>query len=137
MLKTFMAAVWLASLPASDNCPAGALAFTETRLFMGQDIGGAATVSEADWHAFLKAEVIPRFPDGFTVLDGAGYWKGCKKLDTQGVCERSKLLLIQYAPSEPVNEKMLNVMDAYIAKFQQQAVMRSDRQVCTWFYGGK
>jgi Protein of unknown function (DUF3574) len=124
------------------DCAPGFEALRETRLFMGRDIKGTREVSDADWRAFVKAEVIPRFPDGFTVFDGAGYWRGCEGMATpnpsqNGVCEKSKLLLIQYAPSEKASSAVSAIAQAYITAFSQQAVMRSDTQVCTQFISGK
>ena len=41
---------------------------------LGKREGG--TISDADWAAFLDAEVTPRFPAGLTVLSGYGQWRG-------------------------------------------------------------
>jgi len=35
-----------------------------------------ATVSEEDWQRFLNVEVTPRFPDGLTVYDVYGQYRG-------------------------------------------------------------
>jgi Protein of unknown function (DUF3574) len=134
--------ILVGSVEDEASCPEGSMALRETRLFMGRDIKGRREVSEDDWRAFVKAEVIPRFPDGFTVFDGAGFWRGCEGMAAQsnsqgGVCEKSKLLLIQYAPSEKASSAVSAIAQAYIKSFQQEAVMRSDTQVCTQFISGK
>jgi hypothetical protein len=58
------------------DCPAGHEARTTARLFFGRNIGGAPGVSDADFTKFLDEEVTPRFPDGLTVIDGGGQWRG-------------------------------------------------------------
>ena len=44
-------------------------------LFFGRNIPGRAPVSEAEWADFVARVITPNFPDGFTVLDGAGQWR--------------------------------------------------------------
>lgn len=118
-------------------CPPHTLAWTETRLFFGRDVGATGEVSDQQWRDFTINEIIPRFGDGFTVLDGAGYWRGpgCEPANValNGGCEKSKVLLVQYAPSDEANSKLKAIADAYIKRFNQQAVMRSDAPVCTQF----
>ena len=57
---------------------------------------GRTRVSETKWARFLAAEVTPRFPDGFTVLDAKGQWRapGSQKISR----ERSKVLMIAMPP---------------------------------------
>jgi len=124
-----------------QRCIKDTLAWTETRLFMGRDIhpsAGGGEVSDAQWQAFADAEVIPRFSDGFTVVDAAGYWKGegCKAANLPGGCERTKVLLIQHPESDEADKKLEAISNAYRTQFKQQAVMRSDHKVCTQFYSG-
>ncbi len=117
--------------------PPNTIAWTETQLFFGRDIGATGEVSDEQWRDFTVAEIIPRFGDGFTVLDGAGYWRGpgCEPANVAlaGGCEKSKILLVQYAPSDEADSKLKAIADAYIKRFNQQAVMRSDSSVCTQF----
>ncbi|MFX5510465.1 DUF3574 domain-containing protein, partial [Acinetobacter baumannii] len=44
-------------------------------LFFGRDIAGQGRVSQAQWSAFLRETVTPRFPDGLTVLPASGQWR--------------------------------------------------------------
>ena len=43
-------------------------------MFFGRDIAGRAPVSDAEWTGFAGTEVTPRFPEGFTVVQGSGQW---------------------------------------------------------------
>lgn len=146
MLKTIKVAPILllsvlVSLRASAliSCPPSTLAWTETRLFFGRDIGATGEVTPEQWRDFTVVEIIPRFGEGFTVLDGAGYWKGesCRAVMVDGGCEKAKILLVQYPPSPDADAKLKAIAGAYIKRFDQEAVMRSDSAVCTQFISGK
>lgn len=123
------------------SCPPGAVAWTETRLFFGRDMGASGEVSAEQWRRFVVKEITPRFSDGFTVLDAAGYWRGpgCEPADVSlsGGCEKTKVLLVQYEPGTGADAKLTAIADAYIDAFNQQAVMRSDSPVCTRFVTGE
>lgn len=122
---------------AHPVCPSSTLAWTESRLFFGRDIGDVGEVSPEQWRRFTIDEIIPRFGDGFTVLDASGYWRGegCKPGDVElsGGCEKTKLLLVQYPSSPEADAKLKAIAAAYIKQFSQEAVMRSDSAVCTQF----
>jgi hypothetical protein len=49
-------------------------------------------VAEMRWRGFLDREVTPRFPDGLTVLDAYGQWRGSPKEEPTRL--RSKMLVI-------------------------------------------
>ncbi len=121
-------------------CPPNNLAWKETRLFFGRDIGDRDEVSDQEWKDFAVTEVIPRFGDGFSVYDVAGYWQGesCQAhhVTLEGGCEKTKILMIQYAPSDEAEAKLQAITQAYITRFDQEAVMRSDTPVCTQFISG-
>ncbi len=139
---TFLSYILDVPVLAHPICPVGTFAWTETRLFFGRDIGDVGEVTPAQWRDFATAEIIPRFGDGFTVLDASGYWRGegCKPDEIEagdaelaGGCEKTKLLLVQYPPSAEADAKLNAIARAYIDRFKQEAVMRSDSAVCTRF----
>jgi len=61
------------------------------QLFFGRNIGDKPGVTDADFARFMAEEVTPRFPDGLTVLDGGGQWRG---EENKLIREASKLVLI-------------------------------------------
>ena len=65
-----------ASQAGASSCPAGFEEFAEYRLFFGRNHRNLEVVSDTAWREFLAAEITPRFPDGLTVLDAAGQWRG-------------------------------------------------------------
>ena len=107
-------------------------AWQETRLYLGQSIPDGREVEPGQWRAFLDAVVVPRFPDGFTVLDGAGFWRDRETTETGS--ERSKVLVVLHDDGAASRRALEEIAADYIARFDQQAVLRSDRAVCVNFY---
>ncbi len=99
--------------------------FYRTELYFGTDKADGGKVSEDDWNNFLEREVTPRFPDGFTVLDGFGQYK-----DASGkiVREASKVLILFYPKKarKAVNSKIEEIRASYKIQFQQESVLRLD-----------
>ena len=99
---------------------------SETIYFGTNKPGG--TVSEEEWRRFLAEAVTPRFPDGLSVWQASGQWRG-----KSGVIERehSQVLSLIHVDS-PKDEKGLSeVISAYKSKFNQEAVLRVSNTVCT------
>lgn len=46
------------------------------QLFFGRNMPGGQVVSDSAWINFLSEVVTPRFPDGLTVFQAAGQWRG-------------------------------------------------------------
>lgn len=103
----------------------------ETQLFFGLSKPNGGTVSERDWQAFVTAEIAPRFPEGFSVLDGAGFWRDAATKKT--ISEKSRLVVRLHADGAAADAAIGAIVDSYKTRFQQDAVMRVDRPVCTQF----
>jgi hypothetical protein len=108
--------------------------WVRTELFFGTAKPDGTAVSDAEWDAFLDAEITPRFPDGLTVLSGNGQWQ---EEDGDIVEERSKIVVLLYprAAVDESNAEIEQIRTAYETQFQQQSVLRADddRPVCTSF----
>lgn len=116
-------------LPAS-HCAGPAQALVEDQLFFGQSIPGGATVSDAQWQAFLRDEATPRFPQGLSVVDAAGQWRGD---DGTIVREDTRVLILVRADDAAGNAAAQAIADAYKTQFAQESVMRLTRPVCARF----
>ncbi len=79
-------------------------------------------VSAADWRGFLDREVTPRFPDGLSVVDVYGQWKG--KTQTTPERLRSKMLIIDYPDTAENRAKIEAIRSAWKLKTGDQSVMR-------------
>lgn len=118
-----------APTPASAVCRAGA-AMERLELLFGMGKRDGGTISDADWAAFLDAEVTPRFPDGLTVLSGYGQWRGDSGKLTR---EASRVLLVWYKPAPDTEHKIEAIRTAYRERFSQDSVMRVDSRSCVSF----
>ena len=118
-----------APVPATAVCRAGA-AMERLELLFGMGKHDGSTISDADWAAFLDAEVTPRFPDGLTVLSGYGQWRGDSDTLTR---EASRVLLVWYKPAPDTEHKIEAIRTAYRERFSQDSVMRVDGGSCVSF----
>ncbi|MBM3643347.1 MAG: DUF3574 domain-containing protein [Alphaproteobacteria bacterium] len=96
-------------------------------LFFGRALPGGGEVSDADWNAFLASEVSPRFPDGLSVLDVAGQYRG---RDGKIVRERSKQVVVVVFDAPAHAPRVDAIAAAYRSRFRQESVFRVERPVC-------
>lgn len=113
-------------------CPAGMGPATIAEAYLGQGVRGRAEVTEAEWSAFLAEVVTPAFPDGLTVLDGRGQWRG---QDGRIGRERSKVLLLVLpgADAAAARARLAPVEAAWKARFTQDSVLTVLRPGCAGF----
>ena len=107
--------------------PVYAKQFIRTELYFGTDKNDGTQVTSDEWNKFLADEVTPRFPDGFTVLQGFGQFRGS---DGKIVREESKVLILLYPLKNrrSVNIKIEQIRTNYKKAFQQESVLRMDFQ---------
>jgi hypothetical protein len=120
----------LAATP--PQCPSGLEPAAVAEAAFGRNAAGTEVVSDAAWQAFLDEVVTPAFPDGLTVLDAAGQWRG---RDGRIERERSKLLLVVLpgGSAAQANMRLAPVIAAYRARFGQESVMLTTRAGCVRF----
>jgi NADH:ubiquinone oxidoreductase subunit E len=101
-----------------DNDPIPEL--IQEDLYFGRNIKGGGEVSEAEFQAFIDAEITPRFPDGLTVYDADGQF-----LDITGTLieEPSQVVSLIFEDT-PENEQSIDqIIAAYKQQFQQESVL--------------
>lgn len=99
-------------------CPAGQSELRTAQIFLGAKT--PARISDNDLRRFVDAEVTPRFPDGVTVVDGGGQWKGD---DNRMIREAAKVVLIVLPHKGDPQAKVEAVRTAYRTKFNQDSVV--------------
>lgn len=115
-----------ASLP-STRCSATQEPAIQDTLYFGTGIPGGGTVTAEDWSSFVTAVVTPRFPQGLTVSQAAGQWRG----DDGVIVQESSYVLQLVHPGDAANSQAVAaVADAYKAQFRQEAVLRVSERVC-------
>jgi hypothetical protein len=78
-------------------------------------------VTPDEWDVFLGSVVTPRFPEGLTVWDAKGQWKG-----KSGVIgkEKTKVLQLIHPDSPEADRAIQEIIDAYKKQFDQESVMK-------------
>jgi hypothetical protein len=113
-------------------CHAPALPMLRVELMFGRNVGDDLAVTEDAWVSFLASEVVPRFPDGFSVVDAAGP-RTDKPTANLFLSEPSKIVII-IAPDGPETEQRIAAVEAaYKMQFRQQSVVVATRSVCASF----
>lgn len=104
--------------------------WTQIELYFGRGVGGGLVVSEIAWRQFLAEEVTPRFPDGLTVVDASGQWRGD---DGEIVREPTKLLIVLVPDAEAAEPAIDEIIDAYKDRYEQESVLLAEHRVCIAF----
>ena len=116
------------SPPAAVCAPVGA-AYTRTTLYFGMT-RKTGNITAAQWKAFLREEVTPRFPQGLTVWEAGGQWR---RADGAIVRERSKVLLLVHDNSDAVRAAVTSIIERYKQMFEQESVLWETAPVCAAF----
>ncbi len=127
LLATTLAACTTAG---SDHACTGA-AQVETRLYLGLSQPDGPNVSASGFARFLKVEVTPRLPEGYTLLDGQGFWREVRSGKT--ISEPSRVLVHLHDASAEKNNTLDAIAAAYKKDFHQEAVLRTDTGTCVAF----
>ena len=98
-------------------CPAGQSQLRTAQLFLSAK--PPAKVSDADLRKFVDTEVTPRFPDGVTVVDGGGQWRGD---ENRLIREAAKVVMIVLPEKGDPAARVEAVRAAYRTKFRQESV---------------
>jgi hypothetical protein len=98
--------------------------FLRTELYFGRNMSNG-TVNDAEWQTFVDEFVTPRFPEGLTILDADGQWKG---KDGSIAREQSKVLVLLYPRKlrRSMHAKIEEIRAEYKKRFAQESVMRID-----------
>ncbi len=107
--------------------------YQETRLYFGTERqDGRGPVGEKEFMRFLDLEITPAFPEGLTLHDGYGQWRG---QDGKIVREASYEVVLLYPEKEAGerNTRIERIRQAYEDRYQQDSVGRSDDKVSAEF----
>jgi hypothetical protein len=115
--------------PANARCAVGE-PMVETRLYLGLSSPRGPVAPEA-FASFIETDVVPRWEEGFTVLEGEGVWRSASR----GVTDRepSRVLVRLHAGAAQDDAEIEAIRAAYVSRFAQDAVMRTDAAACVDF----
>lgn len=95
-----------------------------TDLFFGTDIPGGGHVTEEQWRNFSDSVIAIRFPEGYTEWDAQGRW--LDKDSRQTIMENTKVVTLIGKKGKLRNAALDTIIQAYIQRYKQQAVLRLD-----------
>lgn len=96
-------------------------------LYFGRSKPDGGEVSDGEWEDFLVTEVTPRFPDGLSVADVTGQYRGSSG---RAVIERSKHLHVVVFDAPTHLARIAEIIDLYRRRFRQESVLRTERSLC-------
>jgi hypothetical protein len=109
---------------ARPVCSPGLSAMAEAKLFFG------GSIPQQAWSSFVDQEITKQFPDGFTVLEAQGQWRG---RDGSIIRERGHALVVVFASAVSNDERLNAIRAAYKQRFMQESVLLSESAVCAGF----
>lgn len=119
-----------AQTPVVDRgCGGSAKMLTRTTMYFGLT-RPSGVVDEAQWQKFLMEQVTPRFPNGLTVWEANGQWRG---KDGEINRERAKVLLLVHEESPELRAAIQAIIGDYKRGFQQESVLWETASVCASF----
>jgi hypothetical protein len=119
----------LAGCATPLRCGPGEHAALLDSLYLGAERpDGSGAVTPAEWQAFVATQVVPRFPQGFTVIDARGHWRSTTT--GQPVSEGSRVLQLVHAGDAAADTAARAIADAYLKGFGQEAVLRVRTAAC-------
>lgn len=110
-------------------CRPGSAPMARTELIFGTQRPRLPPVSGAAWRRFVAREIAPRFPDGFTLLEARGEWRGRRG----GIRETSHILIVWHGVTPHQQDKFEVLRSIYKQRFRQQSVLRIDGADCVSF----
>jgi hypothetical protein len=129
-LFVLLLAAGCATETGQPACPPGYRALVMAEAFFGRTVAGRVDVSDAEWAVFAAEELTARFPDGLSITDMSGQWRG---RDGNIVREATKRVSIVLTEPEAQRANLLAAADAYRARFAQESVLLSEAPVCARF----
>lgn len=123
------AGAWVREHPPL-GCRAGEQALVRDTLYFGRSIPGGGRVGDGDWNRFEHDVLLPAFPQGYSVLDAHGRWRGD---DGATIGEDSRIVVLVHADDAAAAAAVRAVAAAYRERFRQESVLRERAAVCAAF----
>ncbi|HEX3232902.1 MAG TPA: DUF3574 domain-containing protein [Gemmatimonadales bacterium] len=115
----------------SAACEARDASFVRDLLYFGRNRPNGGEVADAEWEGFLDEVVTPKFPDGLTIVEAHGRWRGRSGIVEH---ERTELVTVLH-PADSVSQRAVEeIAMEYKRHFGQEAVLRERLAVCTRFF---
>ncbi len=117
----------LSGCAAAPPCPQDSRAAVLDQLYFGSGRPHGPEVTAQEWDAFVREEIAPRFPQGFSVLDAQGQWRNA---DGSVARERTHLLQLVHPADAASDGAVRDIAARYKARFDQEAVLQLGNPAC-------
>lgn len=115
-MRIATAALVLVLTACASVSPRVAVTGVSERLYCGRSIPGGGEVTDAEVERFLDEVVEVRFPEGYTVWNATGMWKGGE--------EKTLIVEVVHPYGGRFDRQVVEIADEYRRRFRQQSVMR-------------
>ena len=99
----------------------------KTEIYFGLALPDGRIVSEADWNGFLNEVVVPRFPDGLTVIEAAG--RSARAAADSGRINTTRILVVVHPNTDDAATRIGEVKAEYRKRFGSVGVFHTDAPV--------
>ncbi len=113
-----------------NQCELGDDALVRDVLYFGRNRPTGGIVSDLDWQQFLGQVVTARFPEGLTVVEATGQWRGESGTVEQ---EKAEVVTIMHDGGDNARDAVRQVAEEYKRRFKQEAVLRERAVICARF----
>lgn len=107
------------AVPAQAQAPWRSADTLKTEVYFGLRLPDGKQVSEEEWNKFLAEFVVPRFPNGLTVIDASGRSANAAKTDTP--VNPTKLLVLVHPNVGDSQDKLAEVKTEFRKRFGKDA----------------
>lgn len=111
-------------------CELGDSPMVRDVLYFGRNRPTGGVVNDSEWQQFLDEIVTPRFPDGLTIVEAIGQWRGKSGRVEQ---ERSQIVTLLHKGDDQAKAAISVIIAEYISRFRQEAVLRERTTTCAKF----
>ena len=104
----------------------------KTEIYFGRGMVDGTSLPKGQALDFVRKEIVSRFPEGLTVLEGIGYWMyGNKFPEKSGMTvEEHSLIVIIVHKGQNINWENIDlVQQLYKERFDQEATLAISRKV--------
>ena len=129
-MTSFVLLAALGGCATPPGCAPGLERWTMTELFLGLN-WRQGMVTEVQFQDFLAREVVPRLPEGFSVVAAEGAWRSAQTGET--IREPTRVIRRLHKAEPAQDAALVAIAAAYKSRFEQDAVLRVDAEVCAAF----
>jgi hypothetical protein len=132
--RTISLLALISMLPACASPPGAMCATGETRVVSDLVYFGTGrargAVTQQEWDDFLRAEVTPRFAQGFSVWQASGQWRAADGSITR---EASYVLSVVHPDDDASDHAIGDIRARYRVRFEQESTLRVRHAACASF----